>query len=74
MIGWACYVRTKSVVNPPTPCHFGKHPTSTRKKTAGHRGARGGGYVGKAPDVDFFTWLPVGVKSNKSARGSVSLI
>ena len=28
----------------------------------------------KAPDVDFFTWLPVGVKSAKRARGSVSLI
>jgi len=28
----------------------------------------------KAPDVDFFTWLPVGVNYNKPARGSVSLI
>ena len=29
---------------------------------------------GKAPAVDFFAWLPVGVNSNKPARGSVSLI
>ena len=28
----------------------------------------------KAPDVDFFTWLPVGVNYNKPTRGSVSLI
>ena len=29
---------------------------------------------GKAPDVDFFTLLPVGVNADKPARGSVSLI
>ena len=29
---------------------------------------------GKAPAVDFFAWLPVGVNSIKPARGSVSLI
>ena len=28
----------------------------------------------KAPPVDFFAWLPVGVNYNKPARGSVSLI
>ena len=28
----------------------------------------------KAPDVENFAWLPVGVNSDKSARGSVSLI
>ena len=28
----------------------------------------------KAPDVENFAWLPVGVNSNKPARGSVSLI
>ena len=28
----------------------------------------------KAPAVENFAWLPVGVKSNKPARGSVSLI
>ena len=28
----------------------------------------------KAPDVKNFAWLPVGVNSNKPARGSVSLI
>ena len=28
----------------------------------------------KAPSVDFFAWLPVGVNSNKPVRGSVSLI
>jgi len=28
----------------------------------------------KAPPVNIFAWLPVGVKANKPARGSVSLI
>ena len=28
----------------------------------------------KAPAVENFAWLPMGVKSNKPARGSVSLI
>ena len=28
----------------------------------------------KAPNADFFTWLPVGVNSDKLAHGSVSLI
>ena len=39
-------------------------------------GRRGLGDVGrtKAPDVDFFARLPVGSKSNKTGRGSVSLI
>ena len=30
--------------------------------------------LSKAPDVDFFTWLPVGVNYNKPARGSVPLV
>ena len=29
---------------------------------------------GKAPPVENFAWLPVGVNSNKTGRGSVSLI
>ena len=30
--------------------------------------------IAKAPPVDFFDWLPVGVNYKKTARGSVSLI
>ena len=38
---------------------------------ASERGAR---CAGKAPDVDFFAWLPVGLISTKNKRSSVSLI
>ena len=31
-------------------------------------------FLDKATAVDFFAWLTVGVKHNKPARGSVSLI
>ena len=75
----------RSLAPPPRPpqpiqCHsvvgcVQEVPPTTKSATIGRRAQRARGVEGGfILAVDFFAWLPVGVNSNKPARGSVSLI